>query len=234
MKQNTFALAICILLLSTCFSSLYAQTEQEQRIHSSYILTFGIDGTPAEIAYWKTRGNLSIAQLIAFHKQGFTQNVNMHKQSITRAFGDALGRFPSTEELNAWMTTTDTYTDIVKQNVNYLIRNNDAQTTMIKQAYKVVLNRKPTDNELGWAIVSGGLSYSFWLAYLRDPRRNGNTFNTANSPSLITYSVSPVVAAEARSAAGLVASGGGNLVASGGGNLVASGGGNLVASGGGN
>ena len=88
--------------------------------------------------------------------------------------------------------------------------------------------------EVGYGVASGGLTYLFWVGWLQDPSHGKSSITVSNAPILSTIQVSPLIAAEARSASGLVASGAGNIVASGAGNLVASGAGNLVASGAGN
>ncbi len=234
MKKISIAALICVVVLCTSFSKLFAQTEQEQRIRSSYMLVFGKDATDGEINYWKGQGNLSVSQLFDKHRQYFTTNAGPHRDLIIRSYVAAFGRNPSEGEINYYINGNLTYTELVNGHVGYLVRNNTEYEKTIKRAYQYALRRLPTKDEIGYAFVSGGLTYLFWIGWLQDASHGKNSINISNAPIFTGVRVSDKVALEARAASGLVAAGGGNLVAAGGGNLVAAGGGNLVAAGGGN
>jgi len=243
MKKLIIATLMCVALLSTSFSTLFAQTEQQQRIRTSYMLALGKDATSGEVTYWSGQGNLSIAQLIERHRQYYKANPSFQRELITRSYIAAFGRNPSEGEIKHWLPGNQTYTDLVKGHVIYLVSNSAEQTSAINRAYHTVLSRKPTAQELGAGLASGGLSYLFWVGWLQDARHPSgtNSITFGNAPILIGVPVSAGIAAEAKSAAGLaaggsnmVAAGGGNMVAAGGGNMVAAGGGNMVAAGGGN
>ena len=234
MKKLSVAALLCVVFLFGSFSKLFAQTEQEQRIRSSYMLVFGRDASAGEVTYWKGQGNLSVAQLFEKHRQYFKANPGVHRELIVKSYLAAFGRNPSEQEINFYINGTQTYTELVKGHIDYLVRYTPENEMTINRAYQYVVHRKATPQEIGYGVASGGLTYLFWVGWLQDPSHGKGSINVNNAPILSSLQVSPNVAAEARTASGLVASGGGNLVAAGAGNLVASGAGNLVASGAGN
>ena len=242
MKQTLTTAFTCALLLAFPFTKLFAQTEQEQRIHAAYMLAFGRDASAGDVAYWKGQGNLSLPQLILRHQQYLTQDVGTHNTTIDRAYQDALGRRPTAAELTYWKTGNDTYTTIMKNHVKWLGGSPADYEKVIKNSYQFVFGRQPSAGEINYWKGQGTVSYLMLVAFHQDWKRksaaaqpeSGSTVNLQNQGNVAVVSLSPTVAGEARSVTGLVASGGGNLIASGGGNLVASGGGNLIASGGGN
>jgi hypothetical protein len=217
-------------------SKSFAQTEQEQRIRASYILAFGINASQGEVDYWKTRGNLSISQLLELHRQYFATSPNIQKQTIGRSYVDAFGRWPSIPEIDYYMKGKSNYSELMKGHMSWLRGNAGEYVESIKRSYQKVFNRQPNQGEIDyWKPYF--LSNVMLIAYHNDYKNKstkGNTVNMSASPYIVSVAVSAAVANEARTAAGIVAQGGGNIVAQGGGNIVAQGAGNIVAQGGGN
>ncbi len=236
MKTLTFSLVLMAVMLSAS-SAVSAQTDQEQRIKASYILALGTGPTQAELDYWKTRGNLSIQQLIEFHRQGFASYPNLQKQAIGRSYADAFGRWPSIPEIDYQMKSKLTYTELMKSHMAWLQQpNNTEYGESIKRSYVKVFNRQPTAAELSYW-KQWYLSNLMLITYHNDYKNQtakGNKVNVKSSPYIVSVSLSPAIAAEARAASGIVASGAGNIVASGAGNLITNDGGSIVASGAGN
>ena len=238
MKKISIAFLLGILLCSFS-NTLFAQ--QDQRIHAAYMITFGRDASQGEVNYWLTRGNLSISQLIDFHRQYLNQDANTHRTTIDRAYQDAMGRHATEGEIQYWLRGNDTYTTLMQNHVNYLAQHPFEYGYAISRSYKYVFNRPATQAEINYWINQGGFSYVMLVGMHQDfQRRNvakessSNRTNFNNSPALVTVSLSQAIAKEALKASGIVATGGGNIVAAGGGNIVAAGGGNIVAAGGGN
>ena len=241
MKQLKIAALTGVVLFFTSFSKLAAQSEQEQRIRSSYMLALGRDANSGEVTYWAGQGNLSVSQLIERHRQYFVANAGPHRDLIVRSYVAAFGRNPSEGEIKYYINGNLTYTDLVKGHIGYLVRSNTENENTIRRAYQYALNRKPTQGEISFGVASGGLTYLFWVGWLQDPAHGKNTITVTNAPVLATVAVSDKVATEVKTAAGLtsgsgtlIAAGAANMVAAGGGNMVAAGGGNMVAAGGGN
>ena len=228
---------VCIIFISTSFKNAFAQTDQEQRIHAAYILSFGRDASGGEVDYWKKQGNLTIGQLINKNQQYLLKDITTHNTTIDRAYQDALGRNATQSELAYWKKGNDTYFTLVTKHINWLKGNPAEYEKVIKNSYQYVFGRQPNSGEINFWKGQGVVSYLLLVGYHQDwkrknpakPMESGNTVDLKNFPNIITTSLSVNLANEAK--AGLVASGGGNLVASGGGNLVASGGGNLVGAG---
>ncbi len=238
MKKISIAFLLAILLCSFS-TTLFAQ--QDQRIHAAYMITFGRDASQGEVNYWLTRGDLSISQLIDFHKQYLTKDANTHRTTIDRAYQDAMGRHASEGEIQYWLSGNDTYATLTTNHVNWLRGNSYEYDNVISRSYQYVFNRTASQAEVNYWKSQGVYSYVMLVGMHQDfQRRNvakessSNQTNFNNSPSLITVSLSPAIGNEALRASGIIAAGGGNIVAAGGGNIVAAGGGNIIAAGGGN
>ena len=238
MKKISIAFLLSILL---CYFSTTLFAQQDQRIHAAYMITFGRDASQGEVNYWLTRGDLSISQLIDFHKQYLVQDANTHRATIDRAYQDAMGRHASEGEIQYWLSGNDTYATLTSNHVNWLRGNSYEYDNVISRSYQYVFNRLATQAEVNYWKSQGVYSYVMLVGLHQDFQRRNvakessrNQTNLNNSPSLITVSLSPAIGNEALRASGIVAAGGGNIVAAGGGNIVAAGGGNIVAAGGGN
>lgn len=251
-----------VFFVSALTATVTAQTQlQRERIQSSYLLAFGRAATDAEVVYWSKQSTQSIAELITGHRRYLKQDVGTHRAAIRRSYIDALGREPIESEYKHWLPGDDTYTQLMKNHISWLRGNPAEYEKVIRRSYRLVLNRKPDGAEIKYWKGQGTLSYAM-LSAAHDWWKKQNPPASTKAPSpagtvalpsgalkvssgstyLATATVSPSVAAEARSAAGLVGNDGASLVgndgasmvAAGGGNLVAAGGGNLVAAGGGN
>jgi hypothetical protein len=114
--------------------------------------------------------------------------------------------------------------------------NNPEYVESIKRSYVKVFNRQPSQGEIDyWKPYF--LSNLMLITYHNDYKNKttkSNQVNVKGSPYVTSVSVSLAIAAEARAASGIVASGAGNIVASGAGNLISNDGGSIVASGAGN
>lgn len=233
-----------LLLLSICTLGLLVGTtrasEQTERIQASYLLAFGRAPSSGEIAYWSKQGPLSVPALVARHRQYLQQDAGTKRATIIRSYEDALGRRPTEGEISYWSRGNNTYTELVKNHVQWLSGNPGEYVNVIRRSYLRVLHRQPSPAEINYWRHQGTLSYVVLVGCHEEWKRSNRTKTSGtlelapHSGLLTTISVSPTVAAEARSAAGVIAAGGGNVIAAGGGNVIAAGGGNVIAAGGGN
>jgi hypothetical protein len=229
------ALTLAILSLST--TNLLAQTDQEQRIKSAYILAFGRNASSGEVTYWKSQGNLPIAELVKRHQSYLKQDVNTQKTTIDRAYQDALGRNATSGEITYWSAGNDTYTTLMKNHVQWLQGNPAEYEKVINRSYKYVFGRSASADEIKYWKGQGTYSYLLLVGWHQDYKRrtqSGGSSNISLSPAVVTVPLSTLVLSEVRSASGIVAAGAGNIVAAGAGNIVAAGAGNIVAAGAGN
>lgn len=229
MKQISIAAIICISFLCTSFSTLFAQTEQEQRIQSSYILAFNRKASTGEVDYWKTQGNLSMSQLLARHKDFIKNNPNIYDGILNVSYTDAFGRVITDDERKYHKQYPRTYLEMVNSHMDYLSKNPSLYDEVIQRSYSQALGRKASDDELKY--WRGQTKCSFiWLfrahtQWSATQRRS----NVASTSGVASVSVTPGILKEVKLAASsLVAAGGGNLIGNDGSTLVAAGGGNLV------
>ena len=255
MKKIKITFIVCIVSFFSISQSLYAQSEQEQRIRASYILAFGKDASGGEVSYWKTQGNLSISQLITRHQQYFRQDANTRRTTIIRAYQDAMGRNPSEGEIAYWKNGVDTYTTLMNNHIQWLQGNPAEYENSIKRSYSYALNKVPTSAEINYWRNQGTISYLVLVACHKDYQRrtlSSSPINFNASAGVEVKLSSAAIAKEAFQAVGgrligndsagligndsggIIAAGAGKMVAAGGGNMVAAGGGNMVAAGGGN
>jgi hypothetical protein len=244
-KTNGWLLATVMLLISTL---TYAQTEQEQRIRTSYLLAFGRDASGGEVTYWKGQGNRSVGDLYNNHKAYIKSDNNTRRQAIIQSYVDALGYNPTEAEISYHSQFNRTYTEMMNEHMKYVSANAGEYNKVIRRSYQKVFGRPATDGEVAYWSGQAKSSYLMLISY-HDTWKKANTaaapakgasttaglqINFTNPAFGVGLSVSSLVATEARNAVGMVAAGGGNMVAAGGGNMVAAGGGNMVAAGGGN
>lgn len=229
MKRISIIAGICMLFLCTSFSTLLAQTEQEQRIQSSYLLAFDKKASTAEVNYWKTQGNLSVSQLLTRHKEYIANNPDIFVGILNRSYTDAFGRPITDDERNYHKKYPRTYLEMINSHMDYLNRNPSLYDEVIIQSYKSVFNKRPSNDELNYWKGQTKCSY-IWLfrAHLQFAASQRRS-NKASLSGVASVSVTPGILKEVKlAAASMVAAGGGNLIGNDGSTMVAAGGGNLV------
>ncbi|MDQ6755410.1 MAG: hypothetical protein M3004_00590 [Bacteroidota bacterium] len=242
MKKITIAFLSCILLCSFAIKSF---AQQDQRIKAAYMLAYGRTPSQGELNYWLGRGNLSIDQLIEFHRNYLPQDANNHQQVIIQSYIDALGRRPSDGEVAFYMKYTQTYTELMASHVNWLKSNPGEYDKVINISYGQVATQKEMNFWRAQEVHPCFLLIAYHQDYARKQQSevtSQGAVNLQNLGSVTAVSLSPAVAAEASkfishngsailspNSSNLVAQGAGNLVAQGAGNLVAQGAGNFIA-----
>lgn len=233
-----FVAVALVTLGATAFTA--RASEQTERIQASYLLAFGRPPSSGEINYWSQQGRLSVTDLVNRHRSYLRSDAATKRATIVKSYQDALGRNPTEAEIRYWSQGNNTYTELMKNHVQWLAGNPGEYEAVIKRSYHRVLNRAPSAAEVSYWKHQGTHSYAVLVGCHEQWKRqtqsktSGNLQLASNSSLLTTVNVSPSVAAEARSAAGVIAAGGGNVIAAGGGNVIAAGGGNVIAAGGGN
>ncbi len=228
MKQISIAVIICFVFLCTSFST-FAQTEQEQRIQSSYILAFNRKASTGEVNYWTTQGSLTVSQLLARHKDYIKNNPGIYDGIMNVSYTDAFGRPITDDERKYHKQYPRTYLEMMNSHMDYLTKNPSLYDAVIIESYKMALGRKPSNDESNYWKGQTKCSY-IWLfrahiQWAATQRRS----NVASMSGVVKVSVTPGILQEVKlAAASLVAAGGGNLIGNDGSTLVAAGGGNLV------
>ncbi|HMD01064.1 MAG TPA: hypothetical protein VKH37_12960 [Ferruginibacter sp.] len=139
-------------------AQLSAQDKKE-RIQASYMIVTGRPPSQGELDYWAKREDLTIPQLVDFHKQYIPKDVTFHRTLIIKSYIDALGRRPSEDEIKYWSAGVDTYTDLMKKHIQWLTGNPAEYEKTIKRSYMQVLKRQPNADELAWWKQQGVYSY---------------------------------------------------------------------------
>ncbi|MDQ6757129.1 MAG: hypothetical protein M3004_09350 [Bacteroidota bacterium] len=228
-----------------CSFAINSFAQQDQRIHAAFMLAFGRDATQTEVNYWLGKGNLSIAQIIEFHRQGLKQYPDLHRETIIKSYKDAMGRIPKEDEIKFYMPNTATYAELVATHINWLQTNNLEYEKVFRLAYATVFHRVPTNTEVAYWKNLGVFPYYLLLGYHEDyKRKNQNESGSAGRvnligvPSVIAILLSPAIAAEAKiiggNASAVISTNGTGGISHDGGSIVAAGAVNLVAPGLGN
>lgn len=227
--MKKFISFILVLLTVSAVVPSFAQTEQEQRIQSSYILAFNRKASTDEVNYWKTQGNLNMSQLLARHKDYIKNNAGIWEGILRVSYTDAFGRTIESGEYQFHKQYPRTYFEMMNSHMDYLTKNPSLYDAVIINSYKRAFNRQPNNDELTY--WKGQTKCSFiWL--FRAHNQFAETQRRSNMASMKGVSfvvVSPSILKEVRTAAAsMVAAGGGNLIGNDGSTMVAAGGGNLV------
>ena len=238
MKKVRF---VILMLSLMSFSQVFAQ-DQEQRIQASYVMAFNKTASGGEINYWKTQGNLSIAQLLARHKEYIINNKDLWDGILRVSYTDAFGRPIESGEYNFHIKYPRTYVEMMNAHMQYLNQNPSLYDNVIRESYKSVFGRGPQDGELNYWRGQQKVAY-IWLfrahvQYAANSRRNQASMSGVRTipttPGILSELRRAVVGLVGNDGASLIGNDGGTLVAAGAGNLIGNDGSTLVAAGGGN
>ena len=223
MKALVAFLLLAAVLPLSAEAAPAPSAEQTQRIAAAYVLAFGRAPSAAELAQWSEQGPLSIADLIARHRERLASDPAARRAAVIKAGQDALGRTPAEDEIARWSEGAHTYSELMQRHLAWLAGHPADYAAIIRRAYQFLLRRNPYPSEVDYWKSRATLSYALLVACLENwDRRNqpglmetsGEATVSVNSVFLITIPLSPAVAAEARAAAGLSAAPAGyNLVA---------------------
>jgi hypothetical protein len=137
--------------------------ERKSVIRLSYKRSFGREPSSEDSDYWtgeflKGSSALGYTELMNSERQYLqnTGNVNERRQTINRAYGVALGRFPTTGDINYWLDRMtkegSNFTDIVKAAINYgwgdKPENELELRETIKRAYVAAGNKNPSTQDI--------------------------------------------------------------------------------------
>lgn len=178
--------------------------EKRERVQASYMIVSGRAPKQGELDYWTKQADLTISQLVDYHKQYIGKDATFHRELIIKSYIDALGRRPSDEEIKYWIAGVDTYTDLMKKHIQWLTGNPAEYEKTIKRSYKYVLNRLPNADELTWWKAQGTYSFIALCGCHADwARRNNqgakNTFSSLASAIVQMVPLGDKVAGEVKS-----------------------------------
>jgi len=233
-------LMLAVIMIATSALSSKAQTEDQlktERIGASYMIAMGRMANSGEITYWKSQGNLSVAQLVEKHRAYLSGDKASKRTMIIKAFKNAYGRVPTESEVATNMNQNMTYAEWMNNHLAWLNKSSADYVNVIKNSYKTVFGREPNTAEINYWKTQPVMSHMILAACHEDwKRRNGNAAKTSGSNTIGTSSsyvdLLKVGATVAGEASKIIGSAVGNVIAPGGGNVVSGGGGNVVAAGG--
>jgi len=233
-----------LLLAALSLSSAIAAAPtgpEEERIGAAFVLALGRAPSASEIDQWAKQGRLSVAELVAHHRQQLRSDANAERAVVDKACADAFGREPTADEIAAGSGGDRTYTELMTQHVQWLGEHPAEYRLVLERAYRTVLRRPAFAEELAYWNAQPALSYALLAGCIENwARRNapglmattGTATVSVNSAYLAAVRLSPAIAAEARAAAGLFPAGDADRAAAVGRNLLAAGAGGVVSNGG--
>ncbi|HTL66359.1 MAG TPA: hypothetical protein VL200_01735 [Lacunisphaera sp.] len=234
-KSPLFALALVAGTISA-----FAQSDvKEERINAAFLLALGRRPAPSELSQWQGQATGDVASLVAALDR--TLDAATSREVAVRAAADAFGQEPSAAELAGGAEGGGDYTARMKAHLQSLAADRAAYAQVVRRAYQLVLGRDPYEVETKYWQDKPVVSFVLLAGCLENwARRNQpGLMVTAGTPTvsahcrwLSTATLSPAVAAEARSAGGLQPDGNSNLAAAVGRNVVAVGGGAVASNGG--
>lgn len=231
---------LAVIMAGVMTSTGLAQSEDQlktERIYASYMMAIGRMPNSGEVTYWKGRGNLTVAQLVEFHRQYLSGDQNSKRAMIIKAFKNSYGRNPVQSEINTNMAQNLTYYEWMNNHLQWLRKSSTDYVNTLKNAYRAVMRREPNNQEISYWRSQPVMSYMILAAALEQWKAtNGNAAKTSggntiggSSSFVDQYKISEKTANETNQ---LIGAAGGNVIAPGGGNVVPGGGGNVVAAGG--
>ncbi|RPJ84293.1 MAG: hypothetical protein EHM13_05030, partial [Acidobacteria bacterium] len=187
-----------------------AAEQQQERIAAAFVIALGRTSTAVETEQWAKHGGLSVADLIARHREGLQADANARRAVVSKAGQDAFGTKPS-DEATAKLSGVGTYTDLMKRHIAWLAEHPADYEQVMHRAYRLLLQRDAYSVEIDYWKRQPTLSFALLVGCIEDwARRNrpglmattGVASVSVNSPYLVTVRLSPAVAREARAAAG--------------------------------
>jgi hypothetical protein len=229
---------LLISMLCLAFATTFARAEdQAERIRVSFALAFGRVPSVSEIADASKAGALSMADLLARHRQQLEHDAASARATTVKACEDAFGRQPTDAEIADGAAGHHTYAELMKQHIGWLKDHPSEYADVIGKAYQLLIRRAAYPEEIEYWKSRDTLPYALLVGCVENwGRRNspglmattGIPTISVNSRYLTTIAVSPAVAAEARVAAGLAVSDNPNLASAAGLNLVGPGSGQIT------
>jgi hypothetical protein len=230
-------IASVVLFATTAFPQSNAQTE---RIGASFVLALGRVPSVDEIAQFEKQGALAISVMVARHREQLKNDAALQRSTAIKAWKDAFGREPTESEIARSLTGNRTYTELMQGHIQSLSGSPAEYEKVMDRAYRLVIRRGVYPGEIAYWKKRDTLPFALLVGCVEDwGRRNapglmetaGTATVSVNSNYLETIRLSPAVAAEARAAVELSASGSADFLSASGRNLVAAGAGNLVTGG---
>ncbi len=207
MKLRVTSLFLAAALAFSVAHAAAPSTDQQQRVAVASVLALGrLPDASAAVA------DGSVADLIAAQRKQLASDATLQRAVATKAFGDAFGRAPSSDELTTKAGTT--YTELMQAHVAYLAAHADEYAKVLNRVYQLVIRRDVYPEEIEYWKKKDVQSFTVLVGCVDNwGRRNqpglmvtaGPAAVSVNCVFLTSVRLSPAIAAEARAAAGLPA-----------------------------
>lgn len=199
---------VAALALTSAFAASSPAVQQE-RVAASFILAQGRAPSADEAAKW-AGADAPVSDLIAKHRQQLSSDAAAKRAVVAKSYADAFGRPAKADELAA--AASGTYTELMQQHVKSLAANAGEYEKVLSRVYQLVVRRDVYPEEIAYWKKYDVQSFTVLVGCVDNwVRRNqpglmvtaGPTAVSVNCVYLTTARLSPAVAAEARTAAGL-------------------------------
>lgn len=223
---------LAILLLPLALRAQPAETRE--RVEAAYMIALGRGPEAAELKTAATGASVSVKSELARLQGQLERDAALQRRVATQAFADAFGRAPTDADLAA--AGKGTYTDLLKRHVDFLKNHPGEYANVLNRAYQFVIRRDVYPEEIEYWKKHDVLSYALLVGCVDNwGRRNqpglmvtaGTPAISINCSYITAIRLSPAVAAEARTAAGLApvtdAASGHHIVAPAAGKIVSDG-----------
>lgn len=213
MNIRRLLLAACALSGSSLTTLPAAADQTREGIVATFLLARGRAPSADELRDLQ-RAPTSPALLFGHQKQELQSNAAAARETAVRAFEDAFGRAPTTnEDLAATSAGAVTYAERLGRHIQWLGAHPDDYQQVINRAYELVIRRPVYPTEIEYWNQRDPLPFVLLVGCVEGwARRNapglmattGNPSLGVNSSFLQTLSLAPTVAAEVREATGLL------------------------------
>ena len=189
---------------------LHAESGANEAAAAASVLVLGRAPTPAELSQ-VSANDASIGHQIAALMQRVRSDSGLQRDVARKAWTDALGRMPSSEESAG---ESGSYTQLLQQHVAWLGAHGDEYAQVIRRVYPLVIHREVYPEEIAYWKKFPAIPFVLLVGCVENwARRNQpGLMVTAGAPTmsihseyLVTARLSPTAAAEARDALGLKA-----------------------------
>jgi hypothetical protein len=240
-KRDSLLEFLLVVAFVSSPAAVHAQPAQiEERIAASFVLALGRTATGAEVEQWAKDGPRTVADLFSRHRERLRNDAVAARAVAAKASQDAFG-IVAADVGPASASGGETYAEIVQRHIQRLDGNRAEYERVVNRAYQLHLQRNAYAVELEYWSTRPALPFVLLVACVENwARRNqpglmataGVPAVSVNCPYLDAVRLSPAVAAEARTAAGLTTAGDAALAAALGRHVVAPGAGTLASVGG--
>lgn len=203
MPLRSFPLLLVLALICGAAAPGSRADEAAERLAAAHLLAFGrLPAAPAAAS-----APASVAQALETHRAELQADAPLRTAAARRAWFDAYGLAPTTDEAIAAAGPAPTYFELLAAHRAALAREPAAAEAVLHRAYRVVVAREAYPEEIAYWRRHEPLPFVLLVGCIEDwARRNrpglmsttGAPTIAPHGPRLVTVRISPAIAAEVR------------------------------------